>query len=87
MRSLTKTTYLRAVLANAPVVPDVDVDHLPARRYGRQIPDGPPPKSTNGWSDELFKLYAESLTPPEIGKLALEAARASRSAPRGEGAQ
>ena len=40
-------------------VPDVAVDNLPARIYapvfrGRLIPDGPPPKSTRGWSvDEL----------------------------------
>ena len=39
--------------------PDVAVDNLPARIYtpvfrGRLIPDGPPPKSTRGWSiDEL----------------------------------
>ena len=39
--------------------PEVAVDNLPARIYarvfrGRLIPDGPPPKSTRGWSiDEL----------------------------------
>ena len=39
--------------------PDIAVDNLPARIYapvfrGRLIPDGPPPKSTRGWSiDEL----------------------------------
>ena len=26
-------------------VPDLDIDHLPPPRRGRQIPDGPPPKS------------------------------------------
>ena len=28
-----------------PIVPDLDVDHLPPPRCGRRIPDGPPPKS------------------------------------------
>ena len=43
----------------AVAVADVAVDNLPARIYapvfrGRLIPDGPPPKSTRGWSiDEL----------------------------------
>ena len=40
--------------------PDVAVDNLPARIYapvfrGRLIPDGPPPKSTRGWSIEELK--------------------------------
>ena len=35
---------------DALLAPDVDVDNLPPRRYGRQIPDGRPPKSTKGWS-------------------------------------
>ena len=37
---------------DALLAPDVDVDNLPPRRYGRQIPDGRPPKSTKGWSVE-----------------------------------
>ena len=31
-------------------VPDVDVENLRPRRVGRQLPDGPPPKSTKGWT-------------------------------------
>ena len=31
-------------------VPDVEVENLQPRRASRQLPDGPPPKSTKGWT-------------------------------------
>ena len=52
--------------------PDVAVDNLPARIYapvfrGRLIPDGPPPKSTRGWSIEELKAVIKRCDLERLG--------------------
>ena len=56
----------------AVAVADVAVDNLPARIYapvfrGRLIPDGPPPKSTRGWSIEELKAVIKRCDLERLG--------------------